>query len=43
MKKGEIIWSVEGEVRARYMSEKLKDESIAWVPLVKFFDNGDCV
>ena len=32
-----------GVIRASHQSSKLKDKSIEWVPLVKFFDKGDCV
>ena len=40
---GYITWSVDGEILAQHVSPKLKDPSIKWVPLVKFFDNGDSV
>lgn len=40
---GLIEWLVGGEVRAKVVWQKLKDKSINWVPMIRFYDHGDII
>ena len=41
--KGEIEWLVDENIRASHQTDKLKDREIKWAPMIKFFDQGDCI
>lgn len=41
--KGEIEWSVNGDVRGSCKWKKLKDDKTKWVPWVCLRGVGDCI
>lgn len=40
---GLIEWLVDGQVRAKVVWDKLKDKTINWVPMIRFYDHGDVI
>ena len=39
--KGEIYWEIDGKKTESYFMDRLKDNSIKWVPMIQMFHTGD--
>ncbi len=39
----QIIFTVDGQIRHTYVSDKIKDRTIKWVPFIRLFSKDDSI